>query len=56
VNAAFQQAGQDPEVRSRLAAIGLEVETCTPEQLRSRFQQETEKWLKVAAEAGADPE
>ena len=42
-----------PDVREKLAALGLEVATGTPEALMSFTQAETAKWAKVVKESGA---
>lgn len=51
LNAAIQSAGADPNLRSRLAAMGLDAQTTTSDQLRQRFAQETVKWAKVSQDA-----
>jgi tripartite-type tricarboxylate transporter receptor subunit TctC len=56
LNAAIVKTGEDPEVRSRLAGLGWNVETSTPQQLRARFRAETATWTKVATEAGIEPQ
>ena len=43
-------------VHGKITAIGLEVEISTPEQLRCRFREEDEQWLKAIAYAGIQPE
>jgi len=45
-----------PDVREKLAALGLEVATGTPEALMSFTQAETAKWAKVVKESGAKPD
>ena len=42
-----------PDVREKLAGLGLEVATGTPEALMSFTQAETAKWAKVVKESGA---
>ena len=56
LNQAIRQAGEDPELRRTFAAVGLDVQTTTSEQLRSRFQQEAQKWTRTASGAGIVPE
>jgi tripartite-type tricarboxylate transporter receptor subunit TctC len=56
LNQAIRQAGEDPELRRTFAPMGLDVQTSTPEQLRTRFQQEAAKWTRTAAGAGIVPE
>jgi tripartite-type tricarboxylate transporter receptor subunit TctC len=42
-----------PDVREKLAGLGLDVNTGTPESLASFMQVETAKWAKVVKESGA---
>lgn len=42
-----------PDVRERLAGLGLEIATGTPDALMSFMQAETAKWAKVVKESGA---
>jgi tripartite-type tricarboxylate transporter receptor subunit TctC len=42
-----------PDVREKLAALGLEVDAGTPEALAAFMQAETAKWAKVVKESGA---
>jgi tripartite-type tricarboxylate transporter receptor subunit TctC len=42
-----------PDVREKLAALGLEADAGTPEALASFMQAETAKWAKVVKESGA---
>lgn len=44
-----------PETRSRLAALGAEVRTGTPEAFDAYFRGEIEKWAKVIQAAGLKP-
>jgi tripartite-type tricarboxylate transporter receptor subunit TctC len=45
-----------PDVRDKLATLGLEVATGTPEALTSFMQGEITKWAKVVKESGAKPD
>jgi len=45
-----------PEVKEKLAALGLEVVPGTPEALAGLIQAETVKWAKVVKESGAKPD
>jgi tripartite-type tricarboxylate transporter receptor subunit TctC len=56
LNQAIRQAGEDPELRRTFTTMGLDVQTSTPEQLRTRFQQEASKWTRTASGAGIVPE
>lgn len=56
LNQAIRQAGEDPELRRTFASVGLDVQTSTPDQLRTRFQQEAVKWTRTASGAGIVPE
>jgi len=53
INAETQRVMALPDVRERLAGLGLEVATGTPEQLMTFMQAETTKWAKVVKESGA---
>ena len=52
INAAFVAAGQSPEVRSRMAELGLEPVGSTPEEFDTFIRTEIEKWEKVVKAAG----
>jgi len=56
LNQAVRQAGEDPDLRRTFAPMGLDVQTSTSEQLRTRFQQEASKWIRTASGAGIVPE
>jgi tripartite-type tricarboxylate transporter receptor subunit TctC len=56
LNQAIRQAGEDPDLRRTFAPMGLDVQTSTSEQLRTRFQQEASKWIRTASGAGIVPE
>lgn len=45
-----------PDVKDKLAGLGLEVATGTPEALTAVMQAETAKWAKVVKESGAKPD
>jgi len=42
-----------PDVKEKLAGLGLDINTGTPEQLTTFMQAETVKWAKVVKESGA---
>lgn len=44
------------DVRDKLAALGLEINTGTPEALTALMQAETAKWAKVVRDSGAKPD
>ena len=52
----MRKAAGDSEVRTPLAALGLEIETGSPEALRARLREEYSRWQKVTREAGIEPE
>jgi tripartite-type tricarboxylate transporter receptor subunit TctC len=56
LNDAVRKAGQDTELRSRLGALGLEVQPSTPDELAARMRQEMQNWTKVAKQAGIEPQ
>lgn len=56
VNAAIQKAAQDPDLRTRMGNLGLDVQPSTPEELGARFREETARWTKAARDAGIQPE
>lgn len=49
-------ASEDPHVQRRLAALGMEVRSSTPEQLKSRIDTEIIKWTQSARLAGIEPQ
>ncbi len=56
INAETLKVMAMPDVREKLAGLGLEVNTGTPEQLMTFMQAETTKWAKVVKESGAKAE
>ena len=56
LNAETAKALQAPEVREKLAALGFEIQTSTPQEFYALLRSETEKWAKVAKASGARAE
>ncbi len=56
INAEAARVMNLPDVREKLANLGLEVATGSPEQLTSFMQAETTKWARVVKESGAKPD
>ena len=56
LNADFIAALNDPEFRARLAELGLEVVTDTPEQFDDYIRAEIDKWAEVVRISGAKAE
>ncbi|MGZ8201612.1 MAG: Bug family tripartite tricarboxylate transporter substrate binding protein [Burkholderiales bacterium] len=56
VNAALAKALNDPAVKNNLAKQGADVVASTPEQHDKFNRNEIAKWIKVAREAGIEPE
>jgi len=56
LNATVRKAATDVEVRTPLAALGLEIETGSPDALTGRLREEYSRWQKVTREAGIEPE
>jgi tripartite-type tricarboxylate transporter receptor subunit TctC len=53
LNAAFNKAIEDPEVKRKLAAQGADVRGSTPEAFGAYIRSETVRWGKVVKESGA---
>ena len=47
---------EQPELRGRLAVVGVEVSGSTPEALQAELLSEFDKWSKVFKEANIKPE
>ncbi|HEY8067436.1 MAG TPA: tripartite tricarboxylate transporter substrate binding protein [Burkholderiales bacterium] len=56
LNAETAKALQAPEVRERLAALGFEIQSSTPQEFTALLKSETEKWAKVIKTSGARTE
>jgi tripartite-type tricarboxylate transporter receptor subunit TctC len=56
LNAEAHKALQAPDVREKLAALGFEIQTGTPQEFSALLKNETEKWAKVAKASGARAE
>ncbi|MDF2463300.1 MAG: tctC [Ramlibacter sp.] len=56
INAETARVMALPDVKEKLATLGLEVATGTPEALGTFMQAETAKWAKVVKESGAKPD
>lgn len=56
INAEAQRVMNLPDVREKLAGLGLEVATGTPEALAQVIDREIVKWAKVVKESGAKPD
>jgi tripartite-type tricarboxylate transporter receptor subunit TctC len=46
----------DPDIRQKLTAAGLELESLTPEQLGDKIRAETERWGRVVKATGVKPQ
>lgn len=53
LNAAFNKALQDPEVKRKLASQGAEVKGSTPEEFGAYIREEMVRWGKVVKDSGA---
>jgi tripartite-type tricarboxylate transporter receptor subunit TctC len=51
LNSEVQKALQLPAVRSRLEDMGGEAKGSTPEEMRAMVAAQTQKWIKVVADA-----
>lgn len=56
LNAEAVKALQAPEVREKLAALGFETQSSTPQAFAALLKSETEKWAKVIKASGARAE
>jgi len=56
INAEAQRVMNLPDVREKLAGLGLEVATGTPEALSQLMDREIVKWARVVKESGAKPD
>jgi tripartite-type tricarboxylate transporter receptor subunit TctC len=45
----------DPEIRRRVAGLGLDIVASTPEQMHATIAADIPKWAKVIADAGIKP-
>ena len=45
-----------PEIRTKIADLGAEIVTSTPEQFAAYIKTETAKWAKLIREVGVKPE
>jgi tripartite-type tricarboxylate transporter receptor subunit TctC len=56
LNVEAHKALQAPDVREKLAALGFEIQTGTPQEFSALLRSETEKWAKVVKTSGARAE
>ena len=56
LNADIRKTLQDPAVEKRLANVGFEIVSGTPEQFTAYIKSEIVKWAKVVKAAGIKPE
>jgi tripartite-type tricarboxylate transporter receptor subunit TctC len=56
LNAETAKALQDAEVRKKLATLGFELKTSTPQEFTTLLRNETEKWAKVIKTSGVRAE
>ncbi|HXC41268.1 MAG TPA: tripartite tricarboxylate transporter substrate-binding protein, partial [Burkholderiales bacterium] len=56
LNDAAKKAAEARDLHERLAPIGLDMASSTPEQLAARVKVEAAKWSKAMTEAGIEPE
>lgn len=55
LNAAYNKALQDPDVKKRLLDLGLGIAGGTPEQLHAHMKEQTAQMIKIAKESGLKP-
>ena len=53
LNAETVKAIQSPDVRDKLAGLGFDTQTSTPQEFQALLRRETEKWAKVVKASGA---
>ncbi len=56
LNAETAKALQAPDLREKLAALGFEIQSSTPQEFTALLKSETEKWAKVIKASGARAE
>jgi tripartite-type tricarboxylate transporter receptor subunit TctC len=56
LNAETAKALQSPDLREKLAALGFEIQSGTPQEFTALLKSETEKWAKVVKASGARAE
>jgi tripartite-type tricarboxylate transporter receptor subunit TctC len=56
LNAELRKIIDDPEVKARLAAIGFEAFSSTPDELGDFVKVQLGKWAKMIKDAGIEPE
>jgi tripartite-type tricarboxylate transporter receptor subunit TctC len=56
LHAETAKALQDPDLRQKLAGLGVEIQPSTPQEFTALLRSETEKWAKVAKASGARAE
>ena len=56
LNAEAVKALQAQDVREKLAALGFEIQSSTPQEFTTLLKSETEKWARVVKASGARAE
>jgi len=56
LNSETARAMQAPDLRAKLAALGMEIQTSTPQEFSALLRNETEKWARVVKTSGARAE
>jgi tripartite-type tricarboxylate transporter receptor subunit TctC len=56
LNKDFQRALADPEVSSRLKALGVDISGAGPQQFLETVKKEVSGWKEIAKQAGVEPE